>query len=112
MYFAQELMSLGGAIALACASMVAILSIRAVALLGVKIGILGVTLMATFVLTLTMLAAVHPQMQGILLTVQAIGAMVAMTILLPRTRLALAAEGFAVVDEPAGPSVPQPPRNA
>lgn len=91
MYFAQELMPLAAAIVLACASMVAILSIRAVALLGAKVGTLGVAAVAAFVLVVTMLAAVHPAMQGILLTIEAIGALVAMTILLPRTREALAA---------------------
>jgi len=91
MYFAQELMSLTAAIVLACASMVTILSVRSVALLGVKVGTLGVALVAAFVLVVTMVAAVQPEMQGILLTVEAIGALVAMTILLPRTREALAA---------------------
>lgn len=88
MYYAQEFMSLGAAVVLACVAMVAILSVRAVTLLGPRVGVLGVSLVAACVLTLTMLAAINPRMQGILLTIEAIGALVAAAMLLPRTELA------------------------
>jgi len=104
MYFAQEFLSLTMAVVLACVAMVGILSFRAVTLLGPKVGALGVALVAACTLALTMLAATNPRMQGMLLTIEAIGALVLMTILLPHLDLPLTAAA-----QPAPAPAPAPP---
>jgi hypothetical protein len=106
MYYAQDFMSLPMAIVAACAAMMIIIGGRAVTLLGVRIGTLGIMLPGGAVLALIMLATIHPLAQGMLLTVLAIGTLVALMILVPRAQKRIAESRPAPV--PAPPLEPKP----
>ncbi|HAU36534.1 MAG TPA: hypothetical protein DCX07_02315 [Phycisphaerales bacterium] len=103
MYYAQEFVSLGTAILGACAAMVVILGVRAVTLLGLRVGLFGIVLSAGAILTLTVLAATSGRLQGILLTAEAVGTLVALMVLVPRAQKAFT--------PPAPPAPPELPRD-
>lgn len=86
MYFAQEYLSLNGAIAISAGIALAVIGVRAATLVGLRLALFGVVLPAGVIMTLTLLAALWPRLQGILLTVQAIVFFVAAMLLLPRIR--------------------------
>jgi len=108
MYFAQEFMSLSMAICGAAALVVLIIAIRTVTLLGAKLGIMGIVLLAAAVFALTLWATIQPQLQGVLLTIMIIGTFVLAMILLPKAREALAASIPAPSAPPAPPTTPTP----
>jgi len=81
MYFAQEFISLRQAMVVSAVIVLLVILVRAVSLLGFRLGTLGVALPATAIMTLTLLAATHTNLQGILLTAIALGLfMMAMTL--------------------------------
>ena len=102
MYYAQDFVSLPMAIVLACVAMMIIIGARAVTSMGVRIGAFGIMLPCGSVLTLIMLATIHPQTQGMLLTVLAIGMLVAMMILVPRAQERIAASRPVPIATPIG----------
>ena len=91
MYFAQEYIPLWAAVVAAGAIALAIIGVRAVTLMGMKLALLGVILPAAAILAITLIAAVVPRLQGILLTFEALGFFIAAMMLLPKIRLAGAA---------------------
>ncbi len=91
MYYAQDFVSLTVAIVVAALAMMAVIGVRAVTLLGGRVGALGVVLPGGIVLAIVMLATVFPQVQGMLLTMLAVGTLVAMMALLPRAQKSAAA---------------------
>ena len=107
MYYGQDFMSLTTAIVGAAVAMMIVIGARAVTLLGVRVGIGGVVLTGAGVLTLTMLATVYPNTQGLLLTALAIGTLGALMVLVPlaqkRTQAAAAAY------QPPAPVTPAEP---
>jgi hypothetical protein len=81
MYFAQEFIPLRHAMIASAAVVLLIILIRAVTLLGLRLGMFGVALPAASIMSLTLLAATRPQLQGMLLTALALGLfMMAMTL--------------------------------
>lgn len=107
MYFAQEYMPLDAAIAVSAGVSLAIIGARAVTLMGWKVGVGGIVVPAAVILGLTMTAAVAPRVQGIVLTVGALGFFVVAMTLIPRLSLA---EVLGVDPAPpAGPPGPVPP---
>jgi hypothetical protein len=88
MYFAQEYIALGPAVITSAAVAVAIIAIRAVTLLGWWRGLAGVALPAAAIMTITLLAAIWTPLQGILLTVEALGFFIAAMMLMPRVNAA------------------------
>ena len=100
MYYAQDFVSLSMAIVMACVAMMVIIGGRAITLLGVRVGSLGIMLPGGAVLALIMLATIHPMAQGMLLTVLAVGTLVALMILVPRAQKRIAASRPAVVTPP------------
>src|SRR5205823_6601986 len=93
MYFAQEYIPLEGAVLASAGVALAIIGVRAVTLMGARLALLGVVLPAAAILALTLTAAVMPRLQGILLTVEALGFFVVAMMLFPRLRFAPAAAG-------------------
>lgn len=89
MYFAQEYISLGGAVAASAAVALVIIGARAITLLGLAPGLLGVTLPAAVILAGTLVAAIWPALQGIVLTAMALGFFIAAMMLIPRVRISL-----------------------
>jgi prepilin-type N-terminal cleavage/methylation domain-containing protein len=88
MYFAQEFIPLQQAILLSGGAVILVLGIRAMSMLGWRLGLLGVALPAGAVMCVTLLAAIKPDLQGILLTGMALGLFVLTMALAPRLGLA------------------------
>ena len=77
MYFAQEFIPLHLAIVLASAFVLVVIAIRSITIAGWPLGLFGAVLPALATLTCTLLAALHPRLQGIVIT----GVMIALFIL-------------------------------
>jgi hypothetical protein len=106
MYFAQEFIPLRQAMIASAAVVLIVILVRAVSLLGVRLGALGVALPATAIMSLTLLAATRPQLQGILLTALALGLfMMAMT-LAPRLGMFASASALTPVPPPRDEILP------
>jgi prepilin-type N-terminal cleavage/methylation domain-containing protein len=87
MYFAQEYISLTGAVVVSAGVALAIIGLRAVTLMGVRLALVGVVLPAAAILTVTLVAALSPRLQGILLTAEALAVFIAAMMLFPHLRL-------------------------
>ncbi len=59
---------------------------RVVSIMGLRLGVLGVSAPAIAIMTLTLAAAVHPNLQGILLTVLVLALFMLAMSLAPRFR--------------------------
>jgi hypothetical protein len=88
MYFAQEYVSLGPAVLISAVCALAIIGVRAVTIMGVWLGLLGVVLPAAVILAITLVATVWPSLQGILLTVETLGFFIIAMMLMPKIKLA------------------------
>lgn len=88
MYFAQEFIPLGWAVAASAGVALAIIGVRAVTLMGARLALVGVVAPAVAILTATLLAAIVPRLQGILLTVEALGFFIGAMLLFPKLRIA------------------------
>jgi hypothetical protein len=84
MYFAQEYISLLPAVLISAAIVTAIIGVRAVTLMGWMHALGGIVAPAMAIMALTLASAVWPQMQGILLTVLAMGFFIAAMMLMPK----------------------------
>ena len=84
MYFAQEYISLLPAVLVSGAIAVAIIGIRAMTLMRIWRALFGVVVPAAVILSITLSAAVWPQLQGILLTAMALGFFIAAMMLMPQ----------------------------
>jgi type II secretory pathway pseudopilin PulG len=101
MYFAQEYIPLTAAVLAAGGIALAIIGVRAITLMGVKLALADVILPAATILTITLIAAVVPRLQGILLTGEALAFFIAAMMLLPKLRTTNAAPAPAG-EAPAG----------
>ena len=84
MYFAQEFVPLTVAIVGSAAIVLAIIAVRAATIMGVRLAIFGAVLPATAILAVTLVSAVHPRLQGVLITLTGLTAFVAAMALMPR----------------------------
>jgi len=89
MYFAQEFIPLNAAILASSVLVMLTLAIRSVTIMGLRLAFAGVLAPAASVLALTLLAAVHPRLQGILITLVGIALFVLGMSLMPRLKLEL-----------------------
>src|SRR5208283_1385825 len=103
MYFAQEYVSLGPAVLLSTGIALGIIGVRAVTIMGVGLALAGVILPAVTILGVTLVAAIWPGFQGILLTIEAFGFFVVAMLLIPRIRAA------ATASQEVGPNLPAAP---
>jgi type II secretory pathway pseudopilin PulG len=88
MYFVQEYIALGPAVLLSAGVAILIIGIRAMSLMGVSRGFVGIVLPAVAIMGLTLLAAIWPPLQGILLTVEALGFFIVAMMLMPQVNAA------------------------
>src|SRR5436190_21657728 len=86
MYFAQEFIPLNAAILLSCALALAVIIIRAVTIMRFRLALFGVILPAVLMLTCTLIAATHKQLQGILITGVGIAVFFAAMVLIPKMK--------------------------
>jgi prepilin-type N-terminal cleavage/methylation domain-containing protein len=103
MYFAQEYIALGPAVVVSAAIAIVIIGMRAVTLLGVWRGLAGAVFPATAIMAITLLAAIWPPLQGILLTMEALGFFIAAMMLMPKVNAA-STRFWAFVPSPAAPT--------
>ena len=106
MYFLQDFITLGGAIAVAAGVVILIIGWRIVSLFGLRTGLWAGVLMPGAIMALTVAAGIYtrPAMQGVLLTVLAIFGLVVAMLLLPRAQ--------AKVAKPAQSAPPPMPKEA
>jgi prepilin-type N-terminal cleavage/methylation domain-containing protein len=119
MYFAQEYVSLTTAVLLSAALALGVVGVRSVTLLGWRVALGGVVLPGAAILALTLVAAVMPRLQGILLTAEALGLFIVAMMLLPHLDLAVwptmqppaaaPLATFAPAPPPAEAPAPEPP---
>jgi len=114
MYFAQEYISLGPAIAISTGVGLLIIGARAVTLMGLWLGLSGVVLPAAAILAATLAAAIWTPLQGILLTAEVLGFFIVAMLLMPKVWAAWTASlqhrrcrSFGPVAQPQ-PGKPQP----
>jgi prepilin-type N-terminal cleavage/methylation domain-containing protein len=88
MYFAQEYIALGPAVLISAGFALTVIGVLAVTFMGIWLALGGVLLPAAAILVVTLTAAIWPALQGILLTVEALGFFIAAMLLLARIRAA------------------------
>ena len=87
MYFAQEFISLNTAIFASSAIVLLVIAIRAITIMGYRLGLCGAVLPAVAILAVTLLAAIHTRLQGILITGTGVALFIVAMLLLPRFKL-------------------------
>jgi len=96
MYFAQEFIPLNAAIFLSAAIVVLIIAIRSITIMGLHLGLFGTVFPAIAILAVTLVAAIHPRLQGILITGTGLALFIGAMLLMPRLKL----------DRPLRPGLP------
>jgi prepilin-type N-terminal cleavage/methylation domain-containing protein len=86
MYFAQEYISLVAAVTAAAALVLAIITWRAWTIIGLRHTFFGVLLPAVATMTLALIVATHPALQGLLLTAGGIVVFLVVMTLIPRVQ--------------------------
>ena len=84
MYFAQEFIPLSAAIVASSILVLMVIAFRAVTIMGVRLALLGVVLPAMAILAVTLTAAIHTRLQGILITAVGIAVFIVAMLLIPR----------------------------
>ncbi|PYT03744.1 MAG: hypothetical protein DMF60_17430 [Acidobacteria bacterium] len=86
MYFAQEFIPLNAAIYISSAIVLLIIAVRAVTIMGFRTALFGTVIPATAILAVTLVAAIHTRLQGILITGTGIGLFIVAMLLIPRLK--------------------------
>lgn len=86
MYFAQEFIPLNAAIFSSSAIVLLVIAIRVITIMGYRLGLFGTLFPATAILTVTLLAALHTRLQGILITGTGIALFIGAMLLIPRLK--------------------------
>jgi prepilin-type N-terminal cleavage/methylation domain-containing protein len=86
MYFAQEFIPLNAAIFASSAAVLLIMAIRSMTIMSVRLALVSIVLPATTILAITLLAAIHTRLQGILITVTGIALFIVAMLLMPRLK--------------------------
>jgi prepilin-type N-terminal cleavage/methylation domain-containing protein len=87
MYFAQEFIPLNAAIFGSSAAVLLVITIRSITIMGLRLALFGSVFPATAILALTLLAAIHVRLQGILITGVGIALFIVTMLLMPRLKL-------------------------
>jgi hypothetical protein len=106
MYFAQEFIPLNAAMLISSGLVLLVVAVRSVTIMGFRLGLFGAVLPAAALLAVTLLAAIHTKLQGILITAVGIALFIVAMVLIPRLKF----ERAAPTRSPAAPPAkPQPP---
>src|SRR5437773_4126995 len=84
MYFAQEFIPLNAAIFISSAIVLLIITVRSVTIMGLRLALLGTILPAAAILAVTLVAAIHTRLQGILITAVGLAMFIVAMLLIPR----------------------------
>jgi len=88
MYFAQEFIPLNIAIFASSAIVLLVIAIRAMTIMDVRLALFGTVLPAAAILAVTLVAATHTRLQGILITGTGLAIFVVAMLLMPRMKRA------------------------
>jgi prepilin-type N-terminal cleavage/methylation domain-containing protein len=91
MYFAQEFIPLNAAILSSSAIVLLVIALRSATIMGVRLALFGTVLPAAAILAITLLAAIHTRLQGILITGTGMAIFVVAMLLIPRLQRGKAA---------------------
>ncbi len=86
MYFAQEFIPLNAAILCSSVLVLLIITIRVLTVMRARLALLGAVLPAALILAMTLLAATHTRLQGILITATCMAMFILAMLLLPRMK--------------------------
>ena len=86
MYFAQEFIPLNAAIYISSAVVLLIIGVRAVTIMRFRMALFGTVIPAAAILAVTLVAAIHTRLQGILITSIGIGLFIVAMLLIPRLK--------------------------
>jgi Tfp pilus assembly major pilin PilA len=89
MYFAQEFIQLNTAIFASSAIVLVIIAIRSMTIMSIRLALVGVLLPAATMLAVTLVAAIHTRLQGILITIVGMAMFIVAMLLIPRMKLNL-----------------------
>jgi hypothetical protein len=84
MYFAEEFISLNAAMIAAGGLVLVIIAFRSLTMMRAQLAVAGVILPAAVLLAITLLAAIHPRLQGILITGVGMALFILAMLLMPR----------------------------
>jgi prepilin-type N-terminal cleavage/methylation domain-containing protein len=84
MYFAEEFIPLNAAMMAAGGLVLVIIAIRSLTMMRVQVAVAGVILPAAALLVVTLVAAIHPRLQGILITSVGLALFIVAMLLIPR----------------------------
>ena len=87
MYFAQEFIPLNAAIIASAGIVLLIIAVRSLTIMKIKLAFLGVLAPSAAILALTLVAAIHTRLQGMLITVAGIALFVVGMTLMPRLKV-------------------------
>jgi prepilin-type N-terminal cleavage/methylation domain-containing protein len=87
MYFAQEFIPLEAAIFASSIFVLVVIAIRSITIMGWRLALFGTIFPAIAILALTLLAAIHPRLQGILITATGIALFIVAMLLIPRLKI-------------------------
>ncbi|HUR45908.1 MAG TPA: prepilin-type N-terminal cleavage/methylation domain-containing protein [Candidatus Saccharimonadales bacterium] len=87
MYFAQEFIPLTAAILGSSMLVMIVIAVRLLSIMGRRLAVWGGIVPALVILFLTLMAALHPRLQGILITILGIAFFIAAMQLIPRLKL-------------------------
>jgi drug/metabolite transporter (DMT)-like permease len=105
MYFAQEFIPLKSAMLISGGTVLAIIAVRTMTVMGVRLALFGVVIPAAGVMALALTAAVRPQLQGVLLTGLALLVFTVAMVLAPRLHVPRRPVAEAPPDAPPPPPV-------
>jgi hypothetical protein len=86
MYFAQEFIPLNAAIFASSAIVLLVIAIRSVTIMGARLALFGTVLPAMAILAVTLVAATHTRLQGILITGTGLAVFIVAMLLIPRMK--------------------------
>ena len=86
MYFAQEFIPLKAAIVLSSVVVLVVIAIRSITIMGIRLAVAGTLVPAMAILAVTLTAAIHTRLQGILITSVSIAVFIVAMLLIPRFR--------------------------
>ncbi|MDB5173469.1 MAG: hypothetical protein JWN51_2242, partial [Phycisphaerales bacterium] len=85
MYFAQEFIPVNVAVVLSASFVLLVIGLRCLPMMGMRLTLFGILWPAAAILLISITSAVHPNLQGLLLTCEAMGFFVLTMVLMPRT---------------------------
>ncbi len=86
MYFAQEFIPLNSAILVSSAIVLAVIAIRSMTIMSLRLALLGIVLPAAAILAVTIMAAIQTRLQGILITGAGFVMFIVAMLLIPRLK--------------------------